>query len=67
MNSGLLTATRSYHTPQFSTLPLELRTKGAVMLMMKLGDGRNFLPLSVLRVRVRVNDVKRESGGGSDK
>ena len=36
MNSGFLTATRSYHTPQF-TLPLELRTKGAVMLMMKVG------------------------------
>ena len=64
MNSGFLTATRSYHTPQF-TLPLELRKKGAVMLLMvKVGDGRNFLPLSVLRVRVRVNDVKRESGGG---
>ena len=66
MNSGFLTATRSYHTPQF-TLPLELRTKGDVMLMMKVGDGRNLLPLSVLRVRVRVNDVKRESGRGGDK
>ena len=66
MNSGFSTATSSYHTPQF-TLRLELKTKGAVMLMMKVGDGRNFLQLSVLRVRVRVNDVKRESGRGGDK